>query len=123
MLFRSARVSLLFSPFSIINLLGGIVSLAGGLSIWNLLRKREIKNTEETVLDLTLSEDEKKVMDIINKRGGSTTQNEIVKNSDFSKVKVHRVIKKLVEKNLVEKQPHGMTNKIISTEKINGGLS
>lgn len=111
------RLLLLISPPAIIYPLSGIVLLAGGVSIWNLLRKREVENTQEKILNLTLQPEEKKVLDMVNKEGGSITQNEIVKNTEFSKVKVHRVIKKLMKKDLVKKKPYGMTNKIISTEK------
>jgi uncharacterized membrane protein len=104
---------LLFSPFSLILLFTGIISLIAGFSIWNLVREREIKSAKKKVLDALLLPEEKKVMDEIEKHGGSLRQNEISRNTGFSRVKVHRIVKNLEKKNLIIKQQYGMTNKII----------
>jgi hypothetical protein len=105
--------STLFSPFSVILLSTGIVSVLGGFSIWNLVRKSEIKSTKKAILDVFLLPEEKRVMDEIEKHGGSLKQNEIVRNTGLSKVKVHRVIKNLEKKNLLQKQEYGMTNIVV----------
>jgi hypothetical protein len=104
--------SALVSPISLILLFTGIASLLAGFSIWNLVREKEIKSTKKAMLDIFLLPEEKKVLEEIEKEGGSIRQNEIVRNTGFSRVKVHRVIKNLEKKNLVMKQQYGMTNKI-----------
>ena len=104
--------SALVSPISLILLSTGIASLLAGFSIWNLVREKEIKSTKKAMLDIFLLPDEKKVLEEIEKEGGSIRQNEIVRNTGFSRVKVHRVVKNLEKKNLVMKQQYGMTNKI-----------
>ncbi len=105
--------SLLFSPFSITLLIMGFISLLAGFSIWNLIREKELKSTRKILLDTLLLPDEKKVLDMITEHDGSLTQNEIVRNTGFSRLKVHRIIKNLEKKNLIIKQQYGMTNKII----------
>ena len=105
--------SLLFSPFSLTFLIMGIISLLSGISIWNLIREKEIKSTKKAILDVFLLPEEKKVINEIEKYGGSLTQSEIVKSTGFSRVKVHRIIKNLERKNLIIKQQYGMTNKIL----------
>jgi len=105
--------SLLFSPFSITFLIMGIISLLAGFSIWNLVREKEIKTTKKAILDVFLLPEEKKVLNEIEKYGGTLTQSEIVKTTGFSRVKIHRIIKNLEKKNLIMKQQYGMTNKII----------
>lgn len=105
--------SLLFSPFSITFLITGIISLLGGFSIWNLVREKEIKSAKKKILDTFLLPEEKKVLDEVEKHGGSLRQNEIVRNTGFSRVRVHRIIKNLEKKNLIIKQQYGMTNKIV----------
>ncbi|MCX6819570.1 MAG: winged helix-turn-helix transcriptional regulator [Candidatus Aenigmarchaeota archaeon] len=102
----------LFSPFSLILLFTGIISLLAGFSIWNLVREKEIKSAKKTVLDALLLPEEKKVMDEIENHGGSLRQNEIARNTGFSRVKVHRIVRNLEKKNLILKQQYGMTNKI-----------
>jgi len=105
--------SLLFSPFSITFLIMGIISLLAGFSIWSLVREKEIKFTKKAILDVFLLPEEKKVLGEIEKYGGSLKQSEIVKSTGFSRVKVHRVIRNLENKNLIIKQQYGMTNKIV----------
>jgi len=105
--------SLLFSPFSITFLIMGIISLLSGFAIWNLIREKEIKSTKKAILDVFLLPDEKKVLSEIEKYGGSLTQSEISKNTGFSRVKVHRIVRNLERKKLIMKQEYGMTNKII----------
>jgi len=104
--------SALVSPISLILLSTGIASLLAGFAIWNLVREKEIKSTKKAMLDIFLLPEEKKVLEEIEKEGGSIRQNELVRNTGFSRVKVHRVIKNLEKKNLVMKQQYGMTNKI-----------
>jgi len=104
---------LLLSPFSLILLFTGIISILGGFSIWNLIREREIKSTKKQLLDIFLLPEEKKILNEIEKYGGSLTQSEIVKTTGFSRVKVHRIIRNLEAKKLIMKQEYGMTNKIV----------
>jgi drug/metabolite transporter superfamily protein YnfA len=104
---------LILSPFSLILLFTGIVSISGGFSIWNLIREREIKSTKKQLLDIFLLPEEKKVLNEIEKYGGSVTQSELVKTTGYTRVKVHRIIKNLENKKLIMKQQYGMTNKIV----------
>jgi hypothetical protein len=108
----SNRAAFLYSPFSIILLFVGIVSLVAGISIWSLIREKELKSTKKALLDVFLLPEEKKVMNEIEKYGGSLTQSEIVKNTGFSRVKIHRIVRSLENKKLVIKHQYGMTNKI-----------
>lgn len=105
--------SLLFSPFSITFLIMGIISLFAGFAIWNLIREKEIKSTKKAILDVFLLPEEKKVLNEIEKYGGSLTQSELTKTTGFSRVKIHRIIRNLEKKNLIMKQQYGMTNKIV----------
>ncbi len=104
--------SALVSPISLILLFTGMASLLGGFAIWNLVREKEIKSTKKAMLDIFLLPEEKVILEEIEKEGGSLKQNEIVRNTGFSKVKVHRILKNLEKKNLIMKQQYGMTNKI-----------
>jgi uncharacterized membrane protein len=105
--------SLLLSPFSITFLAAGILSIVAGLSIWNLIREREIRSTKKMLLDVFLLPDEKKVLGEIEKYGGSLTQSELVKTTGLSRVKIHRIVRNLESKKLIIKQQYGMTNKIV----------
>lgn len=63
-----------------------------------------------------LTENERKVMEILLKEG-DTDQRKIVKDLDFSKPKVSRIIKDLSERGLLEKTRKGRTN-IIRLKKL-----
>ncbi len=62
--------------------------------------------------------DEKVVIDILSKHGGSVNQKVIVRESDFSKAKVSRIIADLKERNIVSVESMGRMNKI--TLKLRG---
>lgn len=71
------------------------------------------KEGEVKVLPL-LNKDEKKIVDIVAREGGELRQNMIVKESDYSKAKVSRLIKNLKERGVVYTEPiSGRENKVI----------
>lgn len=64
-----------------------------------------------------LTENERKVMEILLKENKEVDQRRIVKEVDFSKAKVSRIIKDLSERGLVDKTRKGRTN-IIKLKKL-----
>ncbi|UCD02786.1 MAG: helix-turn-helix domain-containing protein, partial [Candidatus Aenigmatarchaeota archaeon] len=73
---------------------------------------RDIK-TEVKVLPL-LNKDEKRIVDILAREDGEARQNMLVKESDYSKAKVSRLIKNLKERGVVDTEPiSGRENKVI----------
>jgi len=68
---------------------------------------------EVKVLPL-LNKDEKKIVDIAARHGGEAKQRELVRESDFSKAKVSRLVKNLKERGVVDTEPiSGRENKVI----------
>ncbi|MBN2330262.1 MAG: hypothetical protein JXC85_00445 [Candidatus Aenigmarchaeota archaeon] len=68
---------------------------------------------EVKVLPL-LNKDEKRIVDIVAKEGGEARQRLLVKQTDFSKAKVSRLIKNLKERGVVDTVPiSGRENKVI----------
>ncbi|MEM5871744.1 MAG: hypothetical protein QW051_02640, partial [Candidatus Aenigmatarchaeota archaeon] len=59
-----------------------------------------------------LKGDEKIVVDIITRHGGVVNQKVIVRESDFSKAKVSRILAGLKERGILDIEPMGRTNKI-----------
>ena len=76
-------------------------------------RSRQTK--AETVISI-LKEDEKKVIDVIRAHGGSCKQKDIVKETDFSKAKVSRIVTLLEERGLLRKDRKGRTNKVFLSD-------
>lgn len=61
-----------------------------------------------------LNKEEKKIVDIVAKEGGEARQRLLVKETDFSKAKVSRLIKNLKERGVVDTEPiSGRENKVI----------
>ncbi len=65
-----------------------------------------------------LGAEEKAIISSILSNKGKTTQSKISKDTRFSRVKIFRILKKLEEKNIITKKPHGMTNVIELDEEL-----
>ena len=72
---------------------------------------KSVKHAEEIVSSV-LNDDENKVVEIIKEHGGEIIQRNIVRETDFSKAKVSRIVKNLKERNILEVIPLGRKNKI-----------
>ena len=59
-----------------------------------------------------MTQNERKVIEILLNEKKDIDQRRIVKETDFSKTKVSRIIQGLVEKDLIEKIPKGRNNLI-----------
>lgn len=109
------------SGFSVIPLtlafIGSLVTIASGVSLIRLLREKETKEIKRDVIDSMIMPDEKIVITELQKNNGALTQSELVRNTGLSKVKVHRIVKRLESLGIVKKYPYGVTNKI-KLEKI-----
>lgn len=71
--------------------------------------KKELKDIDLSKLD----EDEKKVYEIIKAKNGSAYQSDLIKETNFSKVKMSRVLDRLEAKDVLERRRRGMTNIIV----------
>ncbi|NYZ79517.1 hypothetical protein H0N99_05205 [Candidatus Micrarchaeota archaeon] len=69
----------------------------------------EVKPNPEAVLKL-LSKEERKVVSKIVEEGGKALQSEISLLDGMGKVKAHRIIDRLVDRGIIEKEQHGKTN-------------
>ena len=68
---------------------------------------------EVKVLPL-LNKEEKKIVDILARQGGEARQRALVKETDFSKAKVSRLIRNLKERGVIDVEPiSGRENKVI----------
>jgi uncharacterized membrane protein len=105
--------SVLTSPFSLMLLIDGIFSIAGGISLWQLIREKELTTVKENISSLLLTPEEKAIIEELKKAGGQLNQNQLVKRTGLSKVKVHRALVRLEVRKVVKKYPYGLTNKII----------
>ncbi|UCG95845.1 MAG: MarR family transcriptional regulator [archaeon] len=91
---------------NLVFLLIGILILVIAILVGLGSRKRE-------TVDLSLLKgDEKRVMDVVKERGGMCKQRHVVRETDFSKAKVSRLVKDLEERGLIETEKAGRSKKI-----------
>lgn len=82
------------------------IIFGGGIGLIFFSRRRKTQEVVFSVLD----DFEKRVISAIEKGGGTVNQKKIVLDTNLSKAKVSRVIKKLVERGLLEVERRGRTN-------------
>jgi len=95
-----------------ITFFGALVSILAGISMINMLRAKETHEIKREALDSMIMDDEKVVIMELENSNGELTQSELVRKTSLSKVKVHRIIKRLESLGVLTKYPYGVTNKI-----------
>jgi ribosomal protein S25 len=106
------NISGLFNLILFVSLSGSVISILAGTSLWILLRKKERKKLTDDIVNTMTTDDEKLVMRVLEENSGELTQSELARRTKLSKVKVHRMIKRLESIGIVSKYSYGMTNKI-----------
>jgi uncharacterized membrane protein len=96
-----------------------VVSVAGIVIISMIavaiyVRKGYGAESAADVMTSVLNKDEKRIVDILSRHGGKSGQKVLVRESDFSKAKVSRLVKNLKERGVVDIEPiSGRENRII----------
>ena len=99
-------------PFLGVFLFGSLISILAGISLMNLLRAKETKELKKEVIGSMTLPDEKIVIRELERNNGEMTQSDLVRKTKLSKVKIHRIVKRLESLGIVSKYPYGITNKI-----------
>lgn len=94
-----------------INLISIIVTLVVVIVGGAFLYFRKLKKPKELILSV-LDDFEKNVVEVINAAGGEINQRKVVQETNLSKAKVSRVVKRLQERGLLEVVRMGRTNKL-----------
>jgi uncharacterized membrane protein len=111
-------LGMLVSPVSLSWLIGAMVSILAGMAIWNITREKERKSIRQETADNLLLPDEKKIIDALKKSKYEMKQSSLAKETGLSKVQVHRAVKRLESRGILEKHAYGLTNKIILNKKL-----
>jgi hypothetical protein len=97
---------------SIMALTGIVVIVMVAVAIY--MRRGSAPGKPEVKVLPLLNKDEKRIVDIVAREGGEARQRLLVKESDFSKAKVSRLVKNLKERGVIETEAiSGRENKII----------
>lgn len=101
-----------------------VVFLLAGIGVFMILtgkRYQEELTEKEKKLEkiiTKLKKDEKKICELIKENDGAIFQSELVEKTNFSKVKVSRLLDKLEGKGLIERRRCGMTNLVLLKPKF-----
>lgn len=89
-----------------------IIILGLGIFLFFFKEKETVK--EKRKIDTSkLDDEEKEIIDLLLKEDGSLFQSNIVDKTNYSKVKVTRILDKLEGKQLIERKRRGMTNVVL----------
>jgi uncharacterized membrane protein len=107
-----------------IGVLAGI--MIGALVFFFMTSKLESKEkslkTNSAVLLSFLSQDEKKLVNALIENNGRVLQAEVTRLPGMTKVKSHRVVQRLIDRGVIEKDRVGKTNVVRFTRHIREGL-
>ena len=88
-----------------------ILGIAAAAFAIAYLKKR---GSKVAVVKSVLNKDEKKIIDILNDNGGKAGQKVLVRETDFSKAKVSRIVRNLKERGVVDTEPiSGRENRVM----------
>jgi hypothetical protein len=91
-----------------------VVVVIAMIAVAVYLRRGSSPGSPEVKVLPLLNKDEKRLVDILAKQGGEARQRLLVKESDFSKAKVSRLVKNLKERGVIDTEPiSGRENKVI----------
>ncbi|MEE8168847.1 MAG: hypothetical protein V3T58_08265 [Candidatus Hydrothermarchaeales archaeon] len=82
----------------------------GVFALFTTLRLRRLK---ERVPYTLLTGDEEKIVKVILENSGEITQDQLPEKTSFSRPKISRVISELVGRDILSKEPHGRTQKLV----------
>ncbi len=78
------------------------------------INKASMRHTSKSAKIIkNLDAEEKKILDIVSNHEGSAFQSDLVRESNYTKVKVSRILDKLEMKGLIERRRRGMANLIV----------
>ena len=92
--------------------IGMIMLVAGAVLIFRS-QAGETKKHHNPVDRSKLSEEEKKILELLEQNEGSMYQSDIIKHTEHSKVYVTRLLDRLEGKHIIERKRRGMTNIVV----------
>ena len=114
-------------------LIGGLpliisIAIVAGAGIYYFMaskmeKKVEIVKNNTEVLLKFLSPDERKLVNLLIENNGKILQAELTRLPGMSKVKSHRVVQRLIDRGVIEKETLGKTNIVKFTAEIKEGLA
>ena len=103
----------------------GLFGVGSGLVVYSILnatieKQEKVVKTNMGIIHKFLGEDEREILDLLISKEGMTTQSEIAKLPNMSRLKAHRIVKKLEGRGIVHVEKYGKINKVRVVEELRG---
>lgn len=103
----------------------GMFGVCSGLVVYSLLnatieKQQKAVKTNMQIIMKFLSEDEREILSLLSNKEGMTTQSEIARLPGMSRLKAHRIVKKLEDRGIVHVEKYGKINMIRLVEELRG---
>ncbi len=96
-----------------------VIIIIAAVFLWTIIHSKRTKVKSQQIVVSVLNPDEKKLYDILVSHDGKCNQKVLVRESNFSKAKVSRVVKDLKQRGIVDIEPvSGRENRIILKIKL-----
>ena len=89
-----------------------LIILSLGIFLY-FFKEKNVETVKKKIDTSKLIEEERLIINLLQESDGSLFQSDIVDKSNFTKVKVSRILDKLEGKQLIERKRRGMTNVVL----------
>ena len=101
----------------------GFFGVGSGLIVYSILnstieRRKKAAKANLGIIMKFLGRDDKEIVSLLMSKDGITTQSHISKLQGMSRLKAHRVVKKLEERGIVHVEKHGKINMVRLVEEL-----
>jgi phage shock protein PspC (stress-responsive transcriptional regulator) len=103
----------------------GFFGVGSGLVVYSILnatleKQKKIVQTNMDIILKFLSQDEREVVRLMAEKEGMTTQSEMAKLPGMTRLKAHRIVKKLETRGIVHVEKYGKINVVRLVEELRG---
>ena len=103
----------------------GLFGVGSGLVVYSILnatieRQEKVVRTNMGIINKFLSQDEREILGLLVSKEGMTTQSEIAKLPGMSRLKAHRIVKKLEGRGIIHVEKYGKINMVRLVDELKG---
>ncbi len=103
----------------------GLFGVFSGLVVYNLMnatleKQKKVVQTNLGIIMKFLSPDDREIVSLLLEKDGRTTQSEIARLPGMSRLKAHRIVKKLEERGIVHVEKYGKINSVRIVDELRG---
>ena len=118
---KGEDVPVIFRPFLEYHIhfmvIMGLFGVFSGVIVYTMLnatleKQKKLINTNIDIIMKFLSTEDQEILVLLRKKEGMTTQSEIAKLPGMSRLKAHRIVKKLEERGIIHIEKYGKINMI-----------